>query len=238
MKLLAIDTCLGACSAAVIERLDTLDAVDRTDEGHAVAAVVERMATGHAERLFPLVRETLARAGVPVPALDGIAVTVGPGTFTGVRLGVAAARGLALAADLPVWTTTSLALLAAGAARRGVPIGAPVLAVADARNGQVYAQLFVGGRRAAGAPALMTANEASARVAAETWIVGSGAPLVAAEARARGWPFAGIVDDLEPDAVDMGVVPLAVADPPMPLYLRPADAKPQDGKSLPRVTAS
>jgi tRNA threonylcarbamoyladenosine biosynthesis protein TsaB len=90
----------------------------------------------HAGRLLVLVEEALAAAGASWDAVDRIAVGVGPGSFTGLRLGIATARGLAQARDLPLVGVSSLAALAAGARARGV---GPVVAVIDARRGEVFA---------------------------------------------------------------------------------------------------
>jgi tRNA threonylcarbamoyladenosine biosynthesis protein TsaB len=231
MRLLAIDTCLGACSAAILSRQDPR-APGLCD---VPACAFEQMGTGHAERLFPIIEDVLTRGGLRVADLDAIAVTIGPGTFTGVRLGVAAARGLALAASLPVWTATSLAVLAATARDHGVPPDMRILAVADARNAQVYAQAFDSRLESEGPAELLSVADAAARVDPDawpdTWIVGSGAKLVSTAAMG----YAGCLVAVEPDARALGVLALAPADPPAPLYLRPPDAKPQIGKSLPRA---
>lgn len=229
MIILAIDTCLGACSAAVVNR-ESL----RGGRGIVLAADRELMATGHAERLFPILQRVLAEARTSVAGCDAIAVTVGPGTFTGVRLGVAAARGLAVAKELPVWTATSLALVDAEARARGLPGEAVVLAVADARNQQVHVQRFLPGGPSAG-PRLMGVAEASGLIDERTWLAGSGARLVAETALANGRACGGVVEGAEPDARHFASIPLERADPPLPLYMRPPDAKPQDGKSLPRA---
>jgi len=230
MKLLAVDTCLGACSVAIVVRDGTAGATPAV-----LAGLCERRDTGHAERLFPMIDEVLSRAGCTVADCDGIAVTLGPGTFTGVRLGVAAARGLALAAGLPVWTATSLALVAA-AARARAPLGTGrILAVADARNTQVHAQLFAADGTADGAPQLLTLAAAAAMVDADVTLAGSGAAAVARAAGEAGRTTAAVHTDIEPDARFLATVPLIAADRPLPLYARPPDAKPQIGKSLPRV---
>lgn len=108
MRILAFDTCFGACSVAVVD----LDGAIR----NVIASRCELMATGHAERVLPMVQETMAAAACTFLQLDAIAVPHGPGTFTGVRTGIACARGLALASSLPVYTLSSLALLARTAA--------------------------------------------------------------------------------------------------------------------------
>ena len=123
MKLLALDTATEACSAALV-----LDG--RVAERYAVPG------RGHAERLLPMVDELLAEAGIGLAALDGIAFGRGPGAFTGVRIAVAVAQGLALGAGLPVVPVSNLAALARGALDDAAePVAVPCL---DARMGEVY----------------------------------------------------------------------------------------------------
>src|SRR5687768_8857980 len=98
MLVLAFDTTLGACSAAIFD----------AGAGRLLAHAYEPLERGHAERLVGMVRDVLFRSGVEISAIDRIAVTVGPGTFTGVRIGLALARGLKLALGTPVCGLTSL----------------------------------------------------------------------------------------------------------------------------------
>ena len=102
------------------------------------------MMRGHAEALMPLIAEVMSAAGVEFSELDRIAVTVGPGSFTGLRVGVAAARGIALAAGTPAIGLTTLSVLAAPFFHADE--SKPLLAVIDARHSQVYMQLFGPGR--------------------------------------------------------------------------------------------
>ncbi len=136
MNILAFDTCFDACSACVA----------RTGDGvvEVLASALERFETGHAERLVPMIDEVMARAGVAFADIDRLAVTVGPGTFTGTRIGIAAARGLALATGIPVVGASSLAVMAEVAARELGPrkAGEDLLVAVDARRGEVYVQLF------------------------------------------------------------------------------------------------
>ena len=127
MKILAFDTSTFTASAAVLDGRDVL----------AESSAVLRAT--HSERLLPLVDEVLARSGVPLDAIERIAVGVGPGSFTGVRLGLATAKGLALATGIPLVGVTSLAALAASAwCHEG-----PLLATIDARRDEVYAAFFL-----------------------------------------------------------------------------------------------
>src|SRR5580693_8596370 len=103
MLILAIDTALDACAAAVLD----------TDAGKLIAQQSEAMKRGHAEALMPLIARVIKQAGIGFAALDRIAVTTGPGSFTGLRVGLSAARGIALAANKPVVGVTTLTAYAA-----------------------------------------------------------------------------------------------------------------------------
>ena len=103
MRILAIDTALEACAAAVLD----------TAQGAVVAHESIAMTRGHAEALMPLIARVMDASGGGFDALDRIAVTVGPGSFTGLRVGIAAARGFALATGKPAIGLTTLAAFAA-----------------------------------------------------------------------------------------------------------------------------
>ncbi|RYG13304.1 MAG: tRNA (adenosine(37)-N6)-threonylcarbamoyltransferase complex dimerization subunit type 1 TsaB, partial [Caulobacteraceae bacterium] len=129
MRLLVIDTALGACTAAVFQ------------DGRPLAVRFEPMTKGHQERLGGLVRDVMAEAGDGFDSLDRIGVTVGPGSFTGLRVGLAFAQGLGAALDRPVVGISALDALAASLEEAT----GPVAALIDARRGQVYARLFTSG---------------------------------------------------------------------------------------------
>jgi tRNA threonylcarbamoyladenosine biosynthesis protein TsaB len=226
MNILAFDTCLGACSAAAVRDATAPDA--RVVLRHA------RMTTGHAEALMPMIDAVLGEAGLVAGDIDRIAVTNGPGTFTGTRIGVAAARALALATGAKVCAISSLAALAE-TARRELPAGsAPpseILAVVAARRGEVYAALF--GATSAHvhvAPCVLPIAEA-ARLprTTGTLIAGTGAQeLLATGLAAHG--TGPVQAGLEPSAaaiIDLAIRSTPEAHPVRPLYLRAPDAKPQ-----------
>src|ERR1700724_4063210 len=136
MRILAIDTALEACAAGIIEMPDRVLAEE------SVA-----MARGHAEALMPLLARVMNRAALGFPDLDRIAVTVGPGSFTGLRVGIAAARGIALAAGKPAVGLSTLSAFAAPHLAEDETV--PVLAAIDARHEHVYLQVFAAGGRSA-----------------------------------------------------------------------------------------
>jgi tRNA threonylcarbamoyladenosine biosynthesis protein TsaB len=213
--ILSIDTCLGASSVAVI------------DGERVLAARSEPMTRGHQERIGIIAREAAAEAGVAFTHLDRIGVTVGPGSFTGLRVGLAFAKGLATALSIPCVGVTTLETLAYGA--EGF-----VAAVLDARMGQVYIQIFADGA-ALMAPDALGVGEAAARLAelysgGPATLIGSGAPLLA-----DALSGANVLTPAAPDSV--AVARLAAARPapshsPRPLYLRAPYA------TLPDVSSS
>src|SRR5437868_8511857 len=132
MLILAIDTALDACAAGVLD----------TDLGKLIAQESQAMKRGHAEALMPLIARVIKESGVAFALLDRIAVTTGPGSFTGLRVGLSAARGIALAASKPVVGLTTLTAYAAPVVSQN---GAhPVISAIDARHDQVYFQVVSG----------------------------------------------------------------------------------------------
>jgi len=226
MRVLAIDTALAACSAAVLD----------TEHGGIVAAESLPMTRGHAEALMPLVARVMDQAGIAFSDLDRVAVTTGPGSFTGLRVGIAAARGIALAADKPAVGLSTLTAYAAPHMAEDDSV--PVVAAIDARHGHVYLQVFGPGGRTLTAPRLAPLREAvQAASATPACIVRSAAQSVAAALS---------YDDAAPAAVDARPAPDIAwvarigaglpegQSPPKPQYLRAPDAQPQNAAQLPR----
>ena len=214
MIVLALDTALAACSVAVTR-------------GNAVlAAVSEPMLRGHQERLAPMVQEAMAEAGLAFAAVDRIGVTVGPGSFTGLRVGLAFAKGLGLALGRPCVGVGTLEALAASAPGPGL-----TAAVIDARREQVYLQAFDGGA-AVMAPDALDGATAAARLA-ELWrggplrLVGPGALLLAGIA-----PEAVVIERAAPDPAVICALAAGRTTPARPLYLRAPDAKLPGGRDL------
>jgi len=227
MRVLAIDTALEACSAAVLD----------TEHGGIVAHESLTMQRGHAEALMPLIKRVMDRAGFAYTALDRIAVTIGPGSFTGLRVGIAAARGIALAAGKPAVGLSTLATYATPLIAADDTL--PVVAAIDARHDHVYLQVYGPGGRTLVAPRVAPLREA-VRAAAN-----SGAPRIvgtAANLLAAAWPL----DERSPRSVEQRGAPdidwvaqLGAAAPdtgvsPRPLYLKAPDAQPQEASHLAR----
>ncbi|SOB94398.1 tRNA (adenosine(37)-N6)-threonylcarbamoyltransferase complex dimerization subunit type 1 TsaB [Rhodobacter maris] len=188
--ILAFDTSAAHCAAALI-------AGERV-----LAERVEEMAKGQAERLMPLLEDLLAGAGFGWHDLAAIGVGIGPGNFTGVRIAVSAARGLALSLGIPAIGVSSFEARAEGASR-------PVTVLLDARRGEAYAQMF--SETGAETPRLAPLESLLAELA--------GNPMMAPEATAT-YPLAVAIAHVARRR-------LGTEQPrPAPLYLRGADAAP------------
>lgn len=224
MLLLALDNAEAACSAALWDGARPAAAALL---GHRRLSA----ARGQADHLIPLIDELLRAAGCDYAALDALAVNCGPGSFTGLRSVVAAGRGLALAAGLPVVGVSSLEALA-----EAVPDapGGSLVAALDARRGEIYLQAFDRHKRPRAAPAVMTPEQAVAALGpGPLRLVGSGAALLRAALPARR---VAIIESAELDArwvASCAARRLAGGEVPQPgptlrpLYLRPPDARPQ-----------
>ena len=225
MRVLAIDTALGACAAAVLD----------SQAGAILAAESIGMVRGHAEAVMPLIARVMDAARSEFNELNRIAVTVGPGSFTGLRVGISAARGIALAAGRPAIGLSTLSALAAPhvAARSGDTI----IAAIDARNEQVYFQVFAPNGVTVVTPRLDRVRAAVRAVpVGPTVITGSGAMLVASH-WPSGSPVPRVEDHAAPDigwVARLGAAAQEEGAPPKPLYLRRPDARPQDAGRLPR----
>jgi tRNA threonylcarbamoyl adenosine modification protein YeaZ len=225
MRVLAIDTALEACAAAVLD----------TERGMVVSESLP-MLRGHAEALMPLIGRVMKQAETAFSALDRIAVTTGPGSFTGLRVGIAAARGIALAATKPAFGLTTLAAYAAPLIAHDDKT--TVVVAIDARHQHVYLQVFSPGGRTQIPPRIASVADA-VRTAANgpVRIVGTGANMLAA-AWPSHEPMPMLVEDRRaPDIVWVGRLGVAAepgASDPKPLYLRAPDAQPQDAARLPR----
>ncbi len=223
MLVLALDTAMAACSAALVDGAGLPSA-------RALAARTDRMERGHAEALLPLVEHVMGAGGRVYADLDLIVATVGPGAFTGIRIGLAAARGLALAASKPCAGVTTLEAIAAAAK------GRPTLVCVESRREDLFAQAFAANGSALSAPASVSpaglaAFAGDAGLAPGFVLAGDGA-LRASVALATALPSAGlgaeIMDMTTPDPILVAGIAAsrhgtADALAPRPLYLRPPD---------------
>jgi tRNA threonylcarbamoyladenosine biosynthesis protein TsaB len=217
MLILAIDTALDACAAGVLD----------TDAGSLIAQECQAMKRGHAEALMPLIARVIKAAGIAFPALDRIAVTTGPGSFTGLRVGLSAARGIALAANKPVVGLTTLSAYAAPVV--GENGDQPVIAAIDARHDHVYFQAVGGDGSSLIAPCVAPIAQAldAARFGAPH-LVGNAAQILAERWPADAPPPFRVDAQPAPDIAWVAWLGAAVspnAAPARPFYLRAPDAK-------------
>ncbi|MFC0240324.1 tRNA (adenosine(37)-N6)-threonylcarbamoyltransferase complex dimerization subunit type 1 TsaB [Rhodopseudomonas telluris] len=219
MLILAIDTALEACSAAVLD----------TDANRLLASESEPMQRGHAEALVPMLARVMQASGISFADLDRVAVTTGPGSFTGLRVGLSAARGIGLAADKPVVGLTTLSAFAAPLVSERDDT--PILSAIDARHDHVYYQLVSGNGTRLLRPRVGPIAEAleAARQGAPR-LVGNAAGLLAARWPALTPPAPLIDQQPAPDifwVAWLGAAANPEAAPARPFYLRAPDAKPQ-----------
>lgn len=217
MRILAVDT---SCDAASVCLYDGATQA-------SLAARGEAMSRGHAQALAPMVSDVLAEAGFAATSIDRIAVTVGPGSFTGIRVGLALCRAMGLALDVPVVGISTLVALAGPlflASRSGV-----IVSAIDARHGWLYFQVFEPQGRPLTQPRIDLA-EAAARAAERgpVRVTGAGARLFVAAAQSTGLQIDESACAAFPDAVALARLG-AAADPllcpPRPLYIKAPDAE-------------
>ena len=217
-----MDSSAGACSAALWE--------------HAtICERIEEMQRGHAEALLPMILSAMRDADWRFTALDLVAVTVGPGAFTGLRVGLAAARGIALAAGLPCSGVTTLETIAE-AIDWPTLARLPVLVALDNRQGGVYAQMYQAGR-ALEPPIVQTVQTLGARYAGvRAAVAGDGSPMLIAALRGAG-SYVGEITEIDVPPYPTASRAAAIAarrwlagerpsEPPGPLYLRPPTTGP------------
>jgi tRNA threonylcarbamoyladenosine biosynthesis protein TsaB len=219
MLILAIDTALDACAASVLD----------TSAGGVIALESQPMKRGHAEALMPLIARVMKASGVAFAALDRIAATTGPGSFTGLRVGLSAARGIALAAGKPVVGVTTLTAFAAPIVSENAEPH-PVLAAIDARHDHVYFQVLGGDGSSLIKPKVAPIVEAldAARFGAP-YLVGNAAQILAGRWPADAPPPFRIDQQAAPDIAWVAWLGAAInpeSAPARPYYLRAPDAKP------------
>lgn len=225
MIVLAIDTASSLCAACVHD----------SGAGRELGRAVLDLGKGHAEHLMSVVQDALNDAGLEFSALDRIVVSVGPGSFTGVRVGVATARGFAVALKIPAVGVTTLEAIAQET--RESLAGQRIMVALDGGRGEINLSVYDPDGAETIAPRATTL-ELAASLAREhrPVLAGSAAAMVAQEA---GGDFT-----LGPVAATADVATYArlgaqkaAGTRPKPLYLREADAKPQAGFVLPRTGA-
>lgn len=198
---LALDTSTAACTAALI-----------AEDGTVLVRADEVIGRGHAERLVPMIEDML---GGRRP--DSILVGCGPGSFTGLRVGIAAAHGMAIGWDVPLSGFSSIALLAAGAAD-----GDHIAAAVNGGHGELFVQEFAGSPLRPAAPLLNLPPAAAAQAISAKRVIGPAAGLLV---EARGW---GQAINALPSASNIAILPPDLTNlPPQPIYARAPDARPK-----------
>lgn len=219
MIVLALDTAGVDCAAAIY------DSGRNTMLGEAS----DMIGKGHAEHLMGIVDRALDQAGVALSDVDRLAVTIGPGSFTGIRVGVAAARGFALSLDIPAVGITTLEVMAA--AQREKTPGRAVLAAMDAKREEIYLQSFAADGLALDEARAVSIAEAQAFAAGfDGEITGSATPILKPDVTgeyANSFPISIVAR--------LGAAANPNTGKPKPLYLRGPDAKPQAGYAIARV---
>ncbi|MBB6469636.1 tRNA threonylcarbamoyl adenosine modification protein YeaZ [Aminobacter lissarensis] len=224
MILLAIDCAASLCAASVYD----------VAAGRELGRCVRDLGKGHAEHLMAVIDEALTQAGKSYADLGRIAVSTGPGSFTGVRVAVSAARGFSLALKVPAVGVTTLEALAAETRDKfGTRV---VLAALDAGRAEIHAAVYDETGNALRKPAVLTLDEAASIVASEqVALAGTASQLIADAVRDKVFTFGPISA-----TADIGTYARLAAgkagdgERPKPIYLRAPDAKPQAGFVLPR----
>jgi tRNA threonylcarbamoyl adenosine modification protein YeaZ len=216
MIVLALDTSMAGCSAALYDAAKHRLLADRF-------RLVQK---GHADLIAPLVRQLMNDAGLAFPEVGCIGVTVGPGSFTGVRTGLAMARGLGLALGIPVVGLDSLSAISCNVA----DWGASLVVAADARRSQVYYASFGPGLRLEDGPAVLGLDEALIRLPeGDVAIIGTGADALIEASPGNSLVRLHVGDLPRAGAFIERIAAMEPGDmPPEPLYLRPPDARPQE----------
>lgn len=226
MLILAFDTTLGACSAAILQN------------NRVLAHQFEQKERGHSEDIMPMIIGLMNIARVNFNDLDAIAVTVGPGNFTGQRVSIALARGLRLALKKPTVGLTTLHVIAAGAVRRAGTKYDTVI-INDANLGEVYIQSFTDLLVPKMEPMRVPLPEVAEMLPKDkVLIAGNASLLVKPFLNSLACPMLYLPNDdssaIYPDAADLarlagGILEqdglAAYTEPPKPVYLRPPDAK-------------
>jgi tRNA threonylcarbamoyladenosine biosynthesis protein TsaB len=228
MNVLALDTSMGACSAAVLLH---------GGGAETLFSRYELMSRGHAEALMPMTAEVMKEAGLSFGEVHTIAATLGPGSFTGVRIAIAAALGLALGTPVKLFGTDSLSVMARMALVEGL-MQDPFAVAVDARRGMLYLAHFeANGARREG-PLLIGPDDAVTKLpTALHTVVGSGAELLAEAAARCGKRLKAMLPELQPSASALAEIAYSSEETfstLRPFYLRSPDARPQGHTSVAR----
>ncbi|EJF98866.1 universal bacterial protein YeaZ [Bartonella vinsonii subsp. arupensis Pm136co] len=225
MLILAIDTASIYCAVALFHHKSV------------IAHISERMNKGHAEKLIGYIAQVTDQANMSLNQVDRIAVNIGPGSFTGVRVGVSTARALALALKIPAVGVSAFEALAAQISNKNTT--SAITVVIEAGRDMFYHQDFNNDLTPLGAPSLKTIENIIEDLPQQTTLIGPAADIIALYIENNKVNKIIVRDKILCEAADIvNYAHLAAnkkpQDPPRPLYLRNADAKQQTGFILPR----
>ncbi|HEV3043939.1 MAG TPA: tRNA (adenosine(37)-N6)-threonylcarbamoyltransferase complex dimerization subunit type 1 TsaB [Roseiarcus sp.] len=226
MRILAIDTSCGAVSACVME----------SGASEPIAQETLPMARGHAEALAPLLQRLMSAVDGGFASLDRVAATVGPGSFTGIRIGLATGRAIGLGLSVPVVGVSTL--IAFAGPLLAEPRSGFIVPSIDAKHERLYVQVLESNGRPLLAPRLASPRDAARAIGAgPARLTGSGAQILASEAARIGLSveIAGQMD--YPDIVAvarLGLIADPSQSPPRPLYLKAPDAQPAENAAIAR----
>ncbi|CBI75853.1 conserved protein of unknown function [Bartonella clarridgeiae 73] len=225
MLILAIDTASIYCAVALVQHKSV------------IARISKRIGKGHAEKLIGQIEQLTNQANIKLDQINRIAVNIGPGSFTGIRIGIATARALALALEIPAIGVSSLEALAAQVANENTTLIISV--VIEAGRGMFYHQNFNKNLIALSMPSLKTTENIVADLPQHTILTGPAAEIIALHIRNNTINKKTIPDHIPCDAADVLTYAHLAAnkqphESPRPLYLRGADAKQQTDFALPR----
>ncbi|MEN2494778.1 MAG: hypothetical protein TECD_00686 [Hyphomicrobiaceae bacterium hypho_1] len=236
VNLLAIDTTFAACSVAVRSSC----AINRTK----VFSRAINMSSGHSEQVMDMIKTVLLDANMSLFDLDGVAVTTGPGSFTGTKIGIAVVRGLALATGVSTFTASSLAVIARRTLSRSKYVNSnysslPIAVCVDARRGQLYYQIFsFPGQTALTPPSIGTINDIASVISfkyKKVLLASHFGHDLVKSLNQSGVKTEDIFEPKLPSAKYLLDVDLKPVTKPCPLYLRPPDAKPQTSNKIKQI---
>ncbi|MCZ2328069.1 tRNA (adenosine(37)-N6)-threonylcarbamoyltransferase complex dimerization subunit type 1 TsaB [Bartonella sp. F02] len=225
MLILTIDTASIYCTAALIHNKSV------------IACISERMKKGHAEKLIGQITEVTEQANITLDQIDRIAVNIGPGSFTGIRVGVSTARALALALEIPAIGVSALEALAKQAALQN--ISSNITVAIEAGRGMFYHQDFNKNLITLNAPGLKTLENIIENLPQKTTLTGPATDLIALHLKNNTTNKILEFNQIPYEAANIEIYAYLAAEKqsqmsPRPLYLRNADAKKQTNFAIPR----
>ncbi len=228
--LLALDTSANFCSAALYDY----------GQSKMLSQKSENIGRGHAERLMSLLAEVLKDAGLEYKDVSRIAAVCGPGSFTGIRVGLATARGLALGLNIPVIGVSALEAIAFQHNNNGNNARGPIIVAMDAKRGEIFTQMFSSSGEHLGMPEAVAFDQIKDFIPDQPFrIAGSGSNAIIDTTEEHSFEICS--DQSAANVEDVAKLAAQMPDSsnkPLPLYLRSADAKPQNNFAVARIATA